>query len=865
MSADASSPPSQAPAKAFDAPVSVAPSGTDKTAANTVSADPETGTPAAVVNVWDARKRQLQEKERAREEQRDIAADGPAPRTQSVPTMAQGSSRRQERAEDTVKREPGHHDEDGEDKVRGEDSLQGDTWLQRIQMLNGGEVMPTVHSMGQARQDSNPANGRHTSHHSISSTKSSPSASQTRDDIGPSRTSRVRKKGKAGSPTVPPPVTDAQTWPSPDVAMSGSVKYVSGATEGSSRHDEGDEGMERTRKANVTPTAASLQDLDIELRKQGGDKQRKGKQQWISIVPTITHTAPLPGKAEKKRVSKGSASTGHSVTIPSTTPASPPQRRNQSQSSTLPPSSRSESKSSSPNVCSPLLSERGLLSPAAEVRAVSAPGHSDEKGSGRSSSLAISTRTSREELAVGTRNGSSSPSPMRSPLAQGGSIRGPRFKGEAASSPKSKTRLPKTSSSGGNVTPAEESVGEDSGADAVGQMNALHLSTTSSLPLPEAGSAASQVDQPLLPNDNGSFSPTRGTEGQFLPPPFVDQAWHPQYRGRSRGSSARGARGRGLRRSEVGEGAGTSEAAIRDNEERGLPSDVPSGPRNWSAEAPYRESELGPRPYAQPMGAYPPLPMYMQQSGVYYPPLAGQPTPGLESTPAEFAPQGDIAKAEPSQALLHQIEFYFSHRNLQGDFFLRKNMDEQGYVPIAVVAGFNKVKLMTDRLELIKETLLFSKVLDVDEGRGLVRKAYDWQLYILVDGDKPLEQPHVGPPVAGHYPQAYPTYGPPSSGYYGHPQPNFYFQNSYALPPSQGPAHGYPTFYEAQRRPHNLIDANGDAEDKNVSWIRGRLREAAAHGTLATQGDDEGDGDDDDDEEVLGVVAAEGLGGALRV
>ena len=52
--------------------------------------------------------------------------------------------------------------------------------------------------------------------------------------------------------------------------------------------------------------------------------------------------------------------------------------------------------------------------------------------------------------------------------------------------------------------------------------------------------------------------------------------------------------------------------------------------------------------------------------------------------------------------ILHS-EYYFSDENLQKDFFLRNQMDEEGFVPISVIANFNRLQALTQDTDLIKE------------------------------------------------------------------------------------------------------------------------------------------------------------------
>ena len=40
-------------------------------------------------------------------------------------------------------------------------------------------------------------------------------------------------------------------------------------------------------------------------------------------------------------------------------------------------------------------------------------------------------------------------------------------------------------------------------------------------------------------------------------------------------------------------------------------------------------------------------------------------------------------------------EYYFSEANLQRDFFLRRKMSPEGYLPISLIASFNRVQQLT--------------------------------------------------------------------------------------------------------------------------------------------------------------------------
>ena len=63
--------------------------------------------------------------------------------------------------------------------------------------------------------------------------------------------------------------------------------------------------------------------------------------------------------------------------------------------------------------------------------------------------------------------------------------------------------------------------------------------------------------------------------------------------------------------------------------------------------------------------------------------------------------------------LLKQIDYYFSDANLVKDDYLRSNMDDQGWVPIAIIASFPRVKSLTTNVQLILDSLRSSTIVEV--------------------------------------------------------------------------------------------------------------------------------------------------------
>uniref|UniRef100_A0A671XER2 La ribonucleoprotein 1B n=1 Tax=Sparus aurata TaxID=8175 RepID=A0A671XER2_SPAAU len=60
-----------------------------------------------------------------------------------------------------------------------------------------------------------------------------------------------------------------------------------------------------------------------------------------------------------------------------------------------------------------------------------------------------------------------------------------------------------------------------------------------------------------------------------------------------------------------------------------------------------------------------------------------------------------------------QIEYYFSLHNLERDFFLRRKMDVQGFLPISLIASFHRVQALTMDISLIMEALKSSKEVEL--------------------------------------------------------------------------------------------------------------------------------------------------------
>ncbi|KAH9933903.1 uncharacterized protein B0H18DRAFT_1115261 [Fomitopsis serialis] len=63
--------------------------------------------------------------------------------------------------------------------------------------------------------------------------------------------------------------------------------------------------------------------------------------------------------------------------------------------------------------------------------------------------------------------------------------------------------------------------------------------------------------------------------------------------------------------------------------------------------------------------------------------------------------------------LLGQLEYYLSTDNMAQDFFLRQQMDSRGWISIPLLASFKRVQQLTTSLQLVKDVLALSSLVEV--------------------------------------------------------------------------------------------------------------------------------------------------------
>ncbi|CAI9777911.1 unnamed protein product [Fraxinus pennsylvanica] len=106
------------------------------------------------------------------------------------------------------------------------------------------------------------------------------------------------------------------------------------------------------------------------------------------------------------------------------------------------------------------------------------------------------------------------------------------------------------------------------------------------------------------------------------------------------------------------------------------------------------------------------------------PPESFRPMPIMPPPPPML-----FATSDPLPSLIvKQIDYYFSDENLVKDNFLRSNMDDQGWVPITLIAGFRRVQQLTYDVPLILDSLRNSTIVEVQGDK--LRKRNEWKKWL---------------------------------------------------------------------------------------------------------------------------------------
>ncbi|XP_019636236.1 PREDICTED: la-related protein 4-like isoform X1 [Branchiostoma belcheri] len=125
---------------------------------------------------------------------------------------------------------------------------------------------------------------------------------------------------------------------------------------------------------------------------------------------------------------------------------------------------------------------------------------------------------------------------------------------------------------------------------------------------------------------------------------------------------------------------------------------------------------------ASPSGvSSPPGSVSSPPSSEYAFPTSSSAGPTAAGEGEESQAAGTMSQEELKKVLKYQLEYYFSRENLANDTYLVSQMDSDQFVPIWTIANFNQVKRLTSDMELIKECLQESPMVQVDDKGEKVR------------------------------------------------------------------------------------------------------------------------------------------------
>lgn len=153
-----------------------------------------------------------------------------------------------------------------------------------------------------------------------------------------------------------------------------------------------------------------------------------------------------------------------------------------------------------------------------------------------------------------------------------------------------------------------------------------------------------------------------------------------------------------------------------------------------------------------------------------------------------------------------QVEYYLSVENLCKDYYLRQHMDGQGFVHLATIAAFKRIKAVTEDLELLRLACSLSDQIEFgvgDDGAERLRTRDKWQHFVLPATERAEPYRNDGPASWTPYAKLDPQFATHFPGPMV-PQP---------YPPTA--ASGYPAFAEDQMYQQPFV--NGAAYDPSVT------------------------------------------------
>ncbi|KAK4128345.1 hypothetical protein N657DRAFT_561936 [Parathielavia appendiculata] len=198
---------------------------------------------------------------------------------------------------------------------------------------------------------------------------------------------------------------------------------------------------------------------------------------------------------------------------------------------------------------------------------------------------------------------------------------------------------------------------------------------------------------------------------------------------------------------------------------------------------------------------------------------AGRNNAGATGYPPKITPVNDFAVGQyppfmyspvfdaSIPMLRSQVEYYLSVENLCKDYYLRQHMDGQGFVHLATIAGFKRIKAVTEDMELVRLACSLSDQIEFgvgDDGIERLRPREKWQPFVL--------------PVSERA-EPYRNDGPANWTPYARPETQYVAPFPGPIVPQQYPpaAAGFPAFADEQMFPPPYV--NGAVYDPAVNGV----------------------------------------------
>ncbi|EQL32123.1 hypothetical protein BDFG_05700 [Blastomyces dermatitidis ATCC 26199] len=123
--------------------------------------------------------------------------------------------------------------------------------------------------------------------------------------------------------------------------------------------------------------------------------------------------------------------------------------------------------------------------------------------------------------------------------------------------------------------------------------------------------------------------------------------------------------------------------------------------------------------------------------------------PVLHQGPMTAIPYHPYMEHSLMSMISMQLEYYFSVDNLCKDLFLRKHMDSQGFVLLSFIAGFKRIKSLTEDMDFLRLVCRQLKSVEYrpgEDGNDRLRKREKWEQWILAMENRDPSAQNEGPP-----------------------------------------------------------------------------------------------------------------------